>query len=93
MANKFKSSSIQSLQDFEDYLKVKGYKPKSLAERPDDGYYALLDWRLVKGGDFTQIMLRKAHWNSGALSPLAPTNDAWVRLSFKDCTNPLIINS
>lgn len=90
---KFYSSSITSLQDFEDYLNAKGYSPRNLAEIPNDGYYAEVLTVSQNVKDFTQINLKLAHHNSGQVSPLAPSMHSWVRLSFKDCTNKAIINS
>lgn len=95
------TNGINSFIDFQDYLSRKGYTVFAACEIPNDGFYAEVRKGQAQVKDFTNIGLKGAFlgepsknnldFDSGAV--LFPEKYEWVRLSFKDCNNPEIINS
>ena len=83
--NRFYSASINSFQDFEDYLNAKHYDAYLLAEVPGEGYYAMVRKESVWAKDFTAINL--------SFICTMPDTHMTVFLSFADRANKSIINS
>lgn len=82
----FISASINSLQDFQDYLKAVNV-PFSFAIAGKHGYYAKVNWGDAPKKNFTQIGLGCAE------GIVVGRGYELVRLSYSDASNKAIINS
>lgn len=85
--------SIYSIEDFEAYVRSRGLVPFTLCERQNDGYYSEVRRGTPKVGHFTQVGMSVPHWLHGKTPFQRNAKYEWVRLSFKDCINKLILHA
>lgn len=98
-SKRFYSGSINSINDFDDYLRAKGYIPFVLSEIPEDGYYAEIRRGSSNVKDFTQVGLLAATCRPISKLDLHPSSRdfaekyEWVRIGYADCNNKNILNA